>query len=128
MNSARASRSAERRNMLRMTATSTNHGEGDPMAAHATPPMKNAGAPSSVSARAAARHTDTYEIRVLEARTTGIRAVGGNLAMRVSFFSLRWGPTANACHLAPTALGAGYRPFAARRASYSVRVTSVASR
>ena len=54
--------------MLRMTATSTNHGDDDPMAAHATPPMKNAGAPSSVNARAAARQTDTYEISVLEAR------------------------------------------------------------
>ena len=64
-----------------MTATSTNHGDDDPMAVHATPPMKNAGAPSSVSARAAARQTETYEISVLEARMTGIRAVGGNLAM-----------------------------------------------
>ena len=54
------------------------------MAAHATPPMKNAGHPSSVSARAAARQTETYEISVLDARTTGMLGVGGNLAMRSS--------------------------------------------
>src|SRR6267378_6812938 len=82
MKRARASRSADRRTMLRTTAARTNHGDDGPIAAHATPAMKNAGVPSSVSARAAARHTETYEMSVLDARTTGMRAVGGNLAMR----------------------------------------------
>jgi len=44
-----------------------------------------------VSARAAARHTETYEISVLDARTTGMRGVGGNLAIGVSFY-LALGP------------------------------------
>jgi len=46
--------------------------------------MKNAEQPSSVNARAAARQTETYETSVLDARTTGTRGVGGNLAMGAS--------------------------------------------
>src|SRR5712691_4711086 len=84
MKRARASMSAERRNMLRTTAARTNHGAGGPIAAQATPPMKNAEQPSSVNARVAARQTETYEISVLDARTTGTRGVGGNLAMGAS--------------------------------------------
>ena len=83
------SRSAERRNMLRTTAARTNHRAWGPIADHATPAMKNAGQPNSVNARAAARQTETYEIRVLDARTTGMRGVSENLAIGVprSLFS-----------------------------------------
>jgi len=70
--------------MLSTTAARTNHGAGGPIAAHAAAPTKNAGQPSSVSARAAARQTETYEISVLDASSTGTRAVAGNLAMRAS--------------------------------------------
>src|SRR5262245_46651712 len=92
MNSARASRSAERRNMLSTTAARTNHGAGAPMPAAATPAMKKAGQPSSVNARAAARHTETYEISVLDARTTGIRDGVGNFAIKPLCFAVRWAP------------------------------------
>src|SRR5262249_20226238 len=79
------SRSTERRNMLRTTAATTNQGAVGPMVTAAIPPMNRAGQPSSVSARAAARQTETYEMSVLEARTTGMRGVVGNLAIGVLY-------------------------------------------
>ena len=58
-NSARASMSTARTATLSATAASTYHGAAGPIDAQATPPTKNAPHPSSTSARAAARHTDT---------------------------------------------------------------------
>ena len=43
--------------------------------------MNNAGLPSSINARAAARQIETYEISVLDARTTVMRGVAGNLTI-----------------------------------------------
>src|SRR5262249_14140728 len=80
-NSARASMSAARSITPRTAAASTSHGAADPSAAHATPPLQNAGAPSSPSARAVARHTETYDTIALDERTTRIRSDAGNLLM-----------------------------------------------
>jgi hypothetical protein len=69
--------------MLRTTAARTNQGAEGPIVTAAIPAMKRAGQPSSVSARAAARHTETYDTSVLDVRMTGMRDVGGNLAMGI---------------------------------------------
>jgi hypothetical protein len=69
--------------MLRTTAARTKNGAGGPMVTAAIPAMNSEGQPSSVSARAAARQTETYEISVLEVRTTGMRGAGGNLAIGI---------------------------------------------
>ncbi len=58
-NSARASTSTARSAAPMRTAARTYHGAADPIEAQATPPTKKATHPSSPSARAAARHTDT---------------------------------------------------------------------
>src|SRR5262245_17380372 len=80
-NSARASMSIDRSATLSSTDASTNQGAVSPTGTHTTPAMKNAGAPSSASARAVARQTPTYDTSVLEVRTTRTRSGAENRAM-----------------------------------------------
>jgi hypothetical protein len=80
-NSARASMSTARTEMLRATAARTYQGAAAPIDAQATPPAKNTPHPRSTSARAAARHTDTYDTSVPDASTTRIRSDGENLGL-----------------------------------------------
>ena len=52
--------------------------------------MKNAPHPSSTSARAAARHTDTYDTSVPEASTTRIRSEAEIVGMWVTAVNPRY--------------------------------------
>jgi hypothetical protein len=67
--------------MLTATAASTNHDPEPPSAAQATPLTKKIPGPSSASARAAARQTETYETIARDVRTTRMRSDVGNLLM-----------------------------------------------
>jgi len=66
-----------------MTVASTNHGAHAPNPAHAVPATKNAGGPSSASARAAARHAETYDTSVFDVRTTRTRSDVVDFAMTI---------------------------------------------
>ena len=59
----------------------TAQGADSPSFVHAIAPMKNAAQPSSPSARAVARQTETYETSVLVLRMTLTRCDAGSLAM-----------------------------------------------
>src|SRR5262249_56998080 len=73
-NGARDSMATARTPTLSVPAATTNQGADAPIATHATPATKNALHPSSTSARAVARHTETYDTIVRDASTTRIRS------------------------------------------------------